>query len=82
MSYVSKVLDGTCPKCGETKVFKVKGNPFLFRMPVMNERCSKCNYSFHREPGFYFGAMYTSYALTVAEMCGVTVVSAGDLSFV
>ncbi len=73
MSYVSKVLDGTCPKCGGTKVFKAKGNPFLFRMPVMNERCSKCNYSFHREPGFYFGGMYMSYALTVAEMVAVFV---------
>ncbi len=83
MSYVSKVLDGTCPKCGETKVFKVKGNPFLFRMPVMNERCSKCNYSFHREPGFYFGAMYTSYALTVAEMVAVFVLGLlFNLSFV
>lgn len=73
MSYVSKVLDGTCPKCGGTKVFKAKGNPLLFRMPVMNERCSKCNYSFHREPGFYFGGMYMSYALTVAEMVAVFV---------
>lgn len=73
MSYVRKVLDGTCPKCGGTKVFKVKGNPFLFKMPVMNEHCSKCNYSFHREPGFYFGAMYMSYALTVAEMVAVFV---------
>ena len=73
MSYVSKVLTGTCPKCGQTKVFKAKGNPFLFKMPIMHERCSKCNYSFHREPGFYFGAMYTSYALTVAEMVAVFV---------
>ncbi len=73
MSYISKVLDGTCPKCGGTKVFKSKGNPFLFKMPVMNERCAKCNYSFHREPGFYFGGMYMSYALTVAQMVAVFV---------
>ncbi len=73
MSYVSKVLDGTCPKCGKTKVFKKNGNPFLFKMPVMNDRCSECNYSFHREPGFYFGGMYMSYALTVAEMVAVFV---------
>ncbi|UUV20999.1 DUF983 domain-containing protein [Flavobacterium sp. CBA20B-1] len=73
MSYVNKVLKGTCPKCGQTKVFKKKGNPFLFSMPVMNERCANCNYSFHREPGFYFGGMYMSYALTVAEMVAVFV---------
>jgi len=73
MSYISKVLNGTCPHCGQTKVFKTKGNPFIMKLPVMHERCEKCNYSFHREPGFYFGAMYTSYALTVAEMVTVFV---------
>ncbi|MBA5791839.1 DUF983 domain-containing protein [Flavobacterium sp. xlx-214] len=73
MSYVSNVLKGTCPNCGETKVFKEKGNPLIFKMPVMHEKCHKCNYSFHREPGFYFGAMYMSYALTVAEMVSVFV---------
>lgn len=73
MSYVSKVLKGTCPNCGKTKVFKEKGNPLLFKMPVMYEKCSECHYSFHREPGFYFGGMYMSYALTVAEMVTVFV---------
>lgn len=73
MSYITKVLKGTCPKCGQTKVFKSNGNPLLFKMPVMHERCEKCHYSFHREPGFYFGAMYMSYALTVAEMVAVFV---------
>lgn len=73
MSYIDKVLKGTCPKCQETKVFKTKGNPFLFKLPVMHPRCSKCNYSFHRETGFYFGAMYVSYAWTVAEMVAVFV---------
>ena len=31
----------------------------------MNQRCKVCNEDFRREPGFYFGAMYVSYALTV-----------------
>jgi|SRR5690554_45338 len=71
MSYVSNVLKGCCPKCGKTQVFKSKGNPIIFKMPVMHKRCTNCNYSFHRETGFYFGAMYMSYALTVAEMVAV-----------
>lgn len=75
MSYVSNVLKGCCPKCGETKVFKSKGNPILFKMPAMHKRCSHCNYSFHRETGFYFGAMYMSYALTVGQMVAVFVMS-------
>src|SRR5690554_6378948 len=75
MSYVSNVLKGCCPKCGETKVFKSKGNPILFKMPVMHKRCSHCNDSFHRETGFYFGAIYMSYALTVGQMVAVFVIS-------
>lgn len=31
----------------------------------MHPRCSHCGESFEREPGFYIGSMYISYALTV-----------------
>ncbi|MEO1033304.1 hypothetical protein [Winogradskyella sp.] len=33
----------------------------------MNKTCDKCGYKFEKEPGFFFGAMYVSYALGVAE---------------
>lgn len=74
MSYVSRVLKGTCPNCGQTKVFATSGNPFLFKMPKMKPKCENCEYSFLRETGFYFGAMYMSYALSVAEMVAVFVI--------
>ena len=32
----------------------------------MNKSCSVCGESFERETGFYFGAMYMSYALYVS----------------
>ena len=32
----------------------------------MKQSCDKCNLDFEREPGYYYGAMYVSYALTVA----------------
>ena len=73
MSYVSNVVKGTCPNCNKTKVFASNGNPLLFKMPKMKMKCDNCGYSFHRETGFYFGAMYMSYALTVAEMVAVFV---------
>lgn len=73
MSYIKKVLSGTCPNCGQEKLFYDKGNSFTFRMPKMAKNCSKCGYNFHRETGFYFGAMYVSYAITVAEMVAVIV---------
>lgn len=33
----------------------------------MNETCPHCGHKFEREPGYFFGAMFVSYALTVAE---------------
>lgn len=73
MSYINRVLGGKCPNCGKVKLFHDKGNPLTFRMPKMTHECSSCGYNFHRETGFYFGAMYVSYALTVAEMVAVLV---------
>ena len=32
----------------------------------MNNECPECNASFEPEPGFYFGAMFISYAFAVA----------------
>lgn len=34
----------------------------------MHDYCQECNASFEPEPGFYFGAMFISYAFTVAIM--------------
>ncbi|MEB2776118.1 DUF983 domain-containing protein [Algoriphagus sp. D3-2-R+10] len=32
----------------------------------MNKVCSHCNQSFEPEPGYYFGAMFISYAINTA----------------
>lgn len=73
MSYISKVLGGKCPHCGKEPLFHDKGSVFKFRMPKMSKECSSCGYNFHRETGFYFGAMYVSYGITVALMIAVMV---------
>ena len=39
----------------------------------MHEKCSRCDLSFEQEPGYYFGAMYVSYAINVAIMVSVWV---------
>lgn len=54
-----------CPRCHEGAFFK-SSNPFsLKEFDKMNDSCSVCHESFVRETGFYYGAMYVSYALTV-----------------
>tara|TARA_R110001599_G_scaffold63492_4_gene176791 strand:- start:6199 stop:6492 length:294 start_codon:yes stop_codon:yes gene_type:complete len=33
----------------------------------MNDNCPHCNYKFEREPGYFYGAMFMSYGITMAE---------------
>lgn len=52
-----------CPQCHESNVF-ITNNPYdLKRFDKMNVTCDCCGVKFEKEPGFYQGAMYVSYAL-------------------
>jgi uncharacterized protein (DUF983 family) len=52
-----------CPKCGKGSLF-FNSNPYQLKtMSKMNVNCPACGISFHQEPGFYWGAMFVSYAL-------------------
>lgn len=56
-------LSNTCPRCHKGKIFQ-NSNPYVFNaMFKMHKNCPNCQVSFQREPGFYYGAMYVSYAL-------------------
>ena len=61
------ILKNDCPHCHQGKILKENNIFFKFSFPKMNEYCSHCNYKFQKEPGFFFGAMYVSYGLTVAQ---------------
>ncbi|MGZ3885062.1 MAG: DUF983 domain-containing protein, partial [Bacteroidia bacterium] len=39
----------------------------MLELPHMNDNCEVCHYHFDREPGYFLGAMYASYALAVFE---------------
>lgn len=62
-----------CPKCHEGPLFKHSNAYDLKHLTEMHASCSQCGESFSREPGFYFGAAYVSYALTVALWVAVLV---------
>jgi len=64
---VLDILKCKCPNCKEGDVFEPKSGLISFGIPKMKPRCENCNYKFEREPGFFFGAMFVSYALAVAE---------------
>jgi hypothetical protein len=58
------IINFKCPSCRKGKIFK--GNTYSKKLAEMHEKCSVCSENFKREPGFYFGAAYVSYALGVA----------------
>ena len=41
----------------------------------MHTHCSSCHLKYEKEPGFFYGAMYVSYALTVAIFVTVWVLN-------
>ena len=57
-----------CPKCHQG-MFWHKNNPYLNVLKnnkQTNSECNKCLLKYEIEPGFWFGAMYVSYAIAVA----------------
>ena len=64
------ILMNKCPRCGDGYVFKHPAFN-LGRFMEMNSTCPKCGASFEPEPGFYFGAMFISYAFNTAFFIGV-----------
>jgi uncharacterized protein (DUF983 family) len=69
-SLVNAQLHGKCPRCREGDVFKYPLRK-ISKFSVMNKNCPRCGADFEPEPGFYFGAMFISYAVSVAVLIGV-----------
>jgi uncharacterized protein (DUF983 family) len=73
------ILNYKCPRCHEGEVFK-NSNPYaLGDMFELHETCSHCGLRYEFEPGVFYGAMYVSYALTVA--LGVATYILGEIFF-
>ncbi len=65
------ILNNKCPRCHEGNFFE-DNNPYhLKKFDKMNLHCSVCDAQFEPEIGFYYGAMYVSYGLTVAFGVGL-----------
>lgn len=73
------IAKGKCPRCHEGDFYLTK-NPYnLKKFDKMYQCCSVCSQSFEMETGFYYGAMYVSYGLSVA--LGIAVFIAQMLLF-
>lgn len=62
-----------CPRCHEGELFDERNPYILNKLYSMPRRCEKCDQRFELEPGFYFGGMYVSYALSIAWLVAVFV---------
>ena len=60
------ILTQKCPRCHTGNIFENNNMYKLSQLTKMHQSCPHCNENFRREPGFYFGAAFVSYALMVA----------------
>ena len=59
---VRGILRQVCPRCREGAIFRAS----LWRgYLAMHERCPVCGLKYEREPGYFLGAMYFSYLLSL-----------------
>lgn len=71
ISKLQAIIECKCPRCRRGPIFS--GNTYSLKGQVTNEYCTHCNLRFERETGFFYVAMFISYAMNVAEMIALSV---------
>jgi uncharacterized protein (DUF983 family) len=64
-------LYAKCPRCRRGNMFATP--MYGLKLQKMNVSCSHCNMKFEREPGYFYVAMFISYAFNVAQMITIAV---------
>jgi uncharacterized protein (DUF983 family) len=64
ISAIKSILTCKCPRCRTGRVFTHK-NPYHRKFGKIEKRCSSCKLIYEMEQGFWYGAMYISYAFGV-----------------
>lgn len=83
---IFSVSKNKCPKCHQGNVFVTNKVFDLKNFDKMNERCPHCDLKFEKEPGFFYGAMFISYALmaawfTTTWVLNMYILKLGDYSY-
>jgi uncharacterized protein (DUF983 family) len=71
ISQTYAAVHAQCPKCRKGDMFA--NSMYGFSSQKMNDTCPHCGYKFEREPGYFYVAMFISYAFIVAEMVTLAV---------
>lgn len=68
------VLFFKCPECHKGDFFE--SNPYdLKKVGNIHTNCAHCSLKYSKEPGFYYGAMYVSYALGSGVFMGLYLIN-------
>ena len=74
MSKIVKVVRMKCPRCHQGNLF-TKRNPYSLKDGLkMPDHCPACGQDFKIEPGFYIGALWTSFPIVIFLMTLLSVV--------
>src|SRR5438309_11847214 len=65
---VKAVARAACPRCRKGPIFR---SSMLRGFVAMHERCPVCGLKFEREPGYFLGAMYVSYLVSIPPVLGL-----------
>jgi uncharacterized protein (DUF983 family) len=59
---IQAIVRELCPRCHKGKIFR---GPLWRTYLTMYERCPECHLKYEREQGYFLGAMYFSYLLSI-----------------
>ncbi len=65
------IIHAKCPHCRRGDIFT--GTMYGFNLQHTKEVCGHCGQRIEIEPGYFYAAMYVSYAMNVAEMLAVSI---------
>ena len=71
LSEFSAALSASCPRCRKGDMYATP--MYGFKAQKMNTRCPHCDLLFEREPGYFYVAMFVSYAFNVAELIALAI---------
>ena len=58
------IINVKCPRCREGNMFP-KGTLYTTKFSDMHPNCPCCGQDLEQEPGYYYGAMFVSFAINV-----------------
>src|SRR5690606_23376485 len=67
----SAAMHAKCPRCRKGNMFD--GPMYGLKLQKMHTNCPHCALRFAREPGYFYVAMFVSYAMIVAEVISIAV---------